>query len=81
MSVMHHTHFPVSSSLTMINRPRCPNCQISMMLVGIESSLAGPDLRTFECPKCELAYKALAEDPIKSNKAAGWLRSELRPPE
>ena len=77
---MHHTHFPVSSPLTMINRPRCPKCQISMMLVGIESSLAGPDLRTFECPKCEFAYKALAEDPIKSNKAAGWLRSELRPP-
>ena len=30
------------------------------MLVGVERSFAGPDLRTLECPKCELAYKALA---------------------
>ena len=56
-------------------------CQIRMMLVGVGASVAGPDLRTFECPKCKLAYKALAADPIKSNKAAGWLKSELRPPE
>jgi hypothetical protein len=52
-----------------------------MMLVGIEPSFAGPDLRTFECPKCELTYKALVADPMKSNKMAGWLKSELRPPE
>jgi rubredoxin len=60
------------------------------MLVGIEPSFAGPDLRRFECPecelrfecpKCELTYKALVADPMKSNKAAGWLKSELRPPE
>jgi hypothetical protein len=50
------------------------------MLVGIEPSFADPDLWTFQCPKCELAYKVLAEDPMKSNKAAGWLKSELRPP-
>jgi hypothetical protein len=60
------------SSLTMIKRPRCPKCQICMMLVGVEHSFAGPDLRTFECTKCELAYKALAEDPMKSRtKRAG----------
>jgi hypothetical protein len=52
-----------------------------MMLAGIEPSFAGPDLWTFECPKCELAYKVLAEDPMNSSKAAGWLKSELRPPE
>ena len=33
-----------------------------MMLVGVEPSFAGPDLHTLECAKCELAYKALAED-------------------
>jgi len=33
-----------------------------MMLVGVERSAVGPDLRTLECPKCELAYKVLAED-------------------
>src|SRR6202041_658420 len=40
--------------------------------VGVEPSFAGPDLRTLECPKCELAYKALAEGPMKpSTKRAG----------
>jgi hypothetical protein len=77
---MHQTH-PPKSSLTMIGRHRCPKCQIRMMLVGFAPSFAGPDLRTFECPKCGLTYKALAEDPMKSNNAAGWLKSELRPPE
>jgi len=74
----HHSR---ESSHSMIERPRCPMCQIRMMLVDLEPSFAGPDLRTFECPKCELDYKALAEDPMKSNKAVGWIKSELRPPE
>ena len=39
-----------------------PKCEIRMMLVGVERGVVGPDLRTLECPKCELAYKALAED-------------------
>jgi len=69
------------SSLTMIERPRCPKCQIRMMLVGVEPSFAGPVLLTLECPKCELDYNALAEDPMRSNKAAGWIKSELKSPE
>jgi hypothetical protein len=55
---------PEFHSLGSIERPRCPKCEIRMMLVGVEPSFAGPDLRTFECPKCELAYKALAEDTM-----------------
>jgi hypothetical protein len=74
-------HHPRESSDTVIERPLCPKCQIRMMLLGVELSFAGPDLRTFECPQCELDYKALAEDPMKSNKAVGWIKSELRPPE
>ena len=50
-----------SHSPRMIEQSRCPKCEIRMMLVGVEPSYAGPDLRTLECPKCELAYKALAE--------------------
>jgi hypothetical protein len=73
-------HFRESSD-TVIERPLCPNCQIRMMLLGVELSFAGPDLRTFECPQCELDYKALAEDPMKSNKTVGWIKSELRRPE
>ena len=47
-------------SLIPIVRPRCPTCQDRMMLTCIERGRNGPDLRTFECSKCELAYKALA---------------------
>ena len=65
----HHCR---ESSDTVIERPLCPKCQIRMMLLGVELSFAGPDLRTFECPKCELAYKALAEDSMKPRtKRAG----------
>jgi hypothetical protein len=74
-------HLARESSDTVIERPLCPKCQIRMILLGVELSFAGPDLRTFECPQCELDYKALAEDPMKSNKAVGWIKSELRPPE
>ncbi len=56
---------PESHSLGMIERPRCPKCEIRMMLVGVEPSFAGADLRTFECLKRELAYRALAEDSMK----------------
>jgi len=48
----------------MMERPLCPKCQIRMMLAGGEPSFAGPDLRTVECPKCGLAYKALESDAI-----------------
>ena len=49
-------------SLRMIERSRCPKCEIRMMLVDVERSIAGPELRTLVCPKCELTYKTLAED-------------------
>ena len=55
-------HMPECHSPRMIERSRCPKCEIRMMLVGVERGVVGPDLRTLECPKCELAYKALAED-------------------
>jgi hypothetical protein len=75
----HHSR---ESSHTMIERPHCPKCQIRMILRGVEQlSFAGPDLRTFECPQCKLDYKALAEDPMRSNKVRGWAKSELRPPD
>jgi hypothetical protein len=61
---MPECHFP-----RMIERSHCPKCEIRMMLVGVERSFAGPDLRTLECPKCELAYQALAEANETENKA------------
>jgi DNA-directed RNA polymerase subunit RPC12/RpoP len=60
---------PVSHSPRMIEQSRCPKCEIRMMLVGVEPSFAGPDLRTLECPKCELAYKTLAEERPRKPKS------------
>jgi hypothetical protein len=77
--MLRHDHR--ESSDTLIERPLCPKCQIRMMLLGVELSFAGPDFRTFECPQCGLDYNALAMDPMKSTKAMGWIKSQLRPPE
>jgi hypothetical protein len=68
-------------SLTLTERPCCPKCQICMMLVDVARSVTGPDLRTFECPKCDVDYKALAEDPMKTKKAVGWLKGEQSRPD
>jgi hypothetical protein len=54
----HHSR---ETAHAMIERPLCPKCQIQMMLLGVELSFVGPDLWKFECPQCELDYKALAE--------------------
>jgi hypothetical protein len=74
-------HRSRESSHITIERPLCPMCQIRMILTGIEFSFVGPYLRTFECPQCKLYYRALEEDPMRSRKAAGWIKGELRPPE
>jgi predicted Zn finger-like uncharacterized protein len=66
--------------LTPIERPRCPNCQTRMMVIRIEASPAGADLRTFGCRHCKNVHKALAEDPLKSDKAR-WLNSALKRPD
>jgi len=68
-------------SPTLIELPCCPKCQICMMLVDVAHSFTGPDLRTFECPKCDVDFKALAEDTMKTKKAEGWLKGELRRPD
>jgi hypothetical protein len=62
---------PESHSPRIIERSRCPKCEIRMMLVAVEPSFAGPDLRTLECPKCELAYKALGGPMKPRTKRAG----------
>jgi len=49
-----------------------------MMLVGVEPSFAGPDLHTLECAKCELAYKALAEDQW-NREQSGLAQKRTRP--
>ncbi len=53
-------------SLIPIPRPFCPMCRGRMMLTCIQPGCDGPDLRIFECSKCEHVYKVSAEDPMKS---------------
>jgi hypothetical protein len=51
-----------------------------MKLVEISLGPGGRDFRTFECSKCSHTETAIADDPMKSEKA-GWLQSELKPPD
>jgi hypothetical protein len=68
-------------SLSAIERPRCPRCRSCMMLVSISPGPTGFEQRCFECPKCDHVETGMtASDPMKS-KAAGWLCSDLKPPE
>jgi transposase-like protein len=70
----------LQSSLTAIERPRCPRCQARLPLVAMERSPDGFDQRTFECAKCGQSRTIkIAADPMKSN-SAGWLSGELKPP-
>jgi hypothetical protein len=62
-----------------IERPRCPRCQIRMLLARIEPQGRGCESRTFECPKCELVETRMADDPLKSG-AVARLAAGLRPP-
>jgi ribosomal protein S27AE len=77
---MPESHSRADPSLLPIERPRCPKCQGRMMLAHIEPGPGHSDLRTFECPKCHHVHKMHIEDPLKSADA-GWLHSELKPPE
>jgi hypothetical protein len=45
-------------------------------------SRSGFDIRTFECPACDLVHQIVVEltDPMKSLETAGWLIGELRVP-
>jgi hypothetical protein len=65
-----------------IERPACPKCKASMMLVSIE--IAGPslDLRTFGCAICNSILESFAahEDPMKSRSLGRWLQGDLHPP-
>jgi hypothetical protein len=51
-------------------RPTCPKCGANMTLV-LPSGVNG---RTLQCESCERG------DPLKSGKASGWIKGELRPP-
>ena len=65
-----------------IERPACPKCKVTMMLVSIELARPGVDLHTFECAICNRVHKTLAayEDVTKSKGLGRWLQGDLHPP-
>jgi hypothetical protein len=73
---MSRTLISFDPSLTVIERPPCPNCRGSMMFTGIASGPAGFDLRTFECVLCDYTE----EVAVKTNMTGRIYSSELRPP-
>ena len=68
--------------MSMFDRPPCPNCKATTKLARITPGLTGFHIRTFECPVCDDIHQLVVDlvDPMKSLKAAGWLKSELRAP-
>jgi hypothetical protein len=63
-------------------RPACPRCKASMMLVSIEPERPGVDLHRFQCAVCNHVLTALAayEDPMHSKALGRWLLGDLHPP-
>ena len=52
-------------------RPKCPACGAYLTLA---LPPGGKGKRTFQCFDCD------GPDPLKTDKATGWLKSELQPP-
>jgi ribosomal protein S27AE len=63
-------------------RPACPRCKASMMLVSIERERPSVDLHTFQCAVCNDALTILAahEDPMHSKSLGRWLQGDLHRP-
>ena len=52
-------------------RPTCPECGAFLILT---LPPGGNGKRTMQCVNCD------RPDPLKSDAATGWLKSELQPP-
>jgi hypothetical protein len=62
-----------------VERPRCPRCQLRMMLARREYRGNGAEKRTFKCAKCEFIETKIVDDPLKSS-ALARLADGVRPP-
>jgi hypothetical protein len=67
--------------LSLIERPRCQNCQARTFLRHVAAGPAGYDLRTFACPNCDRVQRTLVVSDPMSGDAKGWLRGELKAPD
>jgi transposase-like protein len=73
---------PVSLAyLSAIERPRCPMCNQSRMLLSkLETRPSGCEYRTFECHKCGRVHTTVASSNALKSGMLGWLAGELKPP-
>lgn len=73
-------HLPPTFAPIALQRPACPRCKSSMMLVSIELERPGVDLHTFQCAVCNHVLTTLAacEDPMHS-KVGRCLQGDLPP--
>jgi hypothetical protein len=65
--------------VSLLERPRCPGCQMRMMLARTEYRKNGSEKRIFECLKCHSAETKIVDDPLKSS-ALARLADSVRPP-
>jgi hypothetical protein len=66
--------------LSVIEHPRCQDCQTRTTLRRIAPGPAGYEFRTFACPKCDGVQRTLVVSDPMSGDARGWLRGELKSP-
>jgi hypothetical protein len=68
--------------MSMFHRSRCPKCKAITARTRITKGQSGFGIQTLECPVCDDIHQLVVDlvDPMKSLKAAGWLKSELRAP-
>jgi hypothetical protein len=68
-------------SLLPNEKPHCEKCNVRMSLQRIDPGRKGFEHRVFECARCyTLKTVPVPTDPMKSKKA-GWVMSELTPPQ
>ena len=48
-------------SIMTIPRPLCPKCQKTTTLARVTPGTSGFDIRTFECPACDLIHQFVVE--------------------
>jgi hypothetical protein len=80
-NAMHEYQSLASTHLSTIERPHCPKCvRTRMLLSEVVPGPNGFDYRTFECQKCGHVHAmSVSQDPMQSDMR-GWLAGELKPP-
>jgi hypothetical protein len=56
---MQRPYFLPDRTNVQLQRPRCPICDVHMMLARITPARVGFDLRTFECAVCDRVHEVL----------------------